>query len=160
MIRQATMEDLDLLVQGNLSMALETEGVALDPATLEPGVRAVLSGQQPGRYYVWEEDGRVTAQLMITFEWSDWRNGMVWWIQSVYVPEEARRRGSFRQLYRAVRSLAQAAGSPGLRLYVDERNTRAQKVYEALGMKGDHYRVFEDMFDEPPLAGDNSRSTL
>jgi GNAT superfamily N-acetyltransferase len=152
MIRQATLDDLDLLVQGNLAMALETEGVALDPARLEPGVRAVLSGEQPGRYYVWEENGRVIAQLMITFEWSDWRNGMVWWIQSVYVPEESRGHGTFRKLYEAVRARALDAGAPGLRLYVDERNQRAQKVYAALGMKGDHYRVFEDMFDEPPLA--------
>jgi GNAT superfamily N-acetyltransferase len=101
---------------------------------------------------VWEEAGQILAQLMITFEWSDWRNGTVWWIQSVYVPEKARRAGSFRKLYEAVRAAARTAGSPGLRLYVDERNTRAQKVYKALGMNGDHYRVFEAMFEEPQAA--------
>ena len=149
MFRQATLEDLDALVQGNIAMAKETEGIVLEPSSIERGVRAVLSGRQTGRYYVLEEGGRITAQLMITFEWSDWRNGTVWWIQSVYVPEDARRSGSFRRLYKAVREEARAAGSPGLRLYVDERNQRAQKVYASLGMNGDHYRVFEDMFDEP-----------
>jgi len=158
MIRQANLDDLDVLVQGNISLALETENVRLDPDSIAPGVRAVLEGHQPGRYYVWEDNGAVTAQLMITFEWSDWRNGTVWWIQSVYVPTSARRTGSFRRLYEAVREEARSAGSPGLRLYVDERNERAQKVYAALGMNGDHYRVFEEMFDEPPLADDAAQS--
>ena len=150
MHQQATLDDLDVLVQGNIAMALETEDIALDPAKIEPGVRAVLSGREPGRYYVWVEDSQVVAQLMITFEWSDWRNGTIWWIQSVYVPPQARRSGAFRKLYEAVRQEARAAGSPGLRLYVDAGNTRAQQVYRALGMNGEHYRVFEEMFDEPP----------
>ena len=149
MLRQATVQDLDLLVQGNVAMALETEDIVLDPAAITPGVRVVLNGNEPGRYYVWVEDGAVVAQLMITFEWSDWRNGTIWWIQSVYVPPTVRRSGVFRKLYEAVRDEARAAGSPGLRLYVDSRNTRAQQVYSALGMNGDHYRVFEEMFDEP-----------
>ncbi len=149
MLRQATAADLDALVQGNIAMALETEDIVLDPARIEPGVRAVLRGRQPGRYYVWVEDSRIAAQLMITFEWSDWRNATIWWIQSVYVPPQARRSGSFRNLYEAVRQEARAAGAAGLRLYVDSRNTRAQEVYRALGMNGDHYQVFEEMFDEP-----------
>ena len=152
MLRQATAADLDLLVHGNVAMALETEDIVLERSKIELGVGAVLGGREPGRYYVWEEDGQVVAQMMITFEWSDWRNGLVWWIQSVYVPPQARRSGSFRKLYEAVRQEAQAAGSPGLRLYVDSRNSRAQDVYRALGMNGDHYLVFEDMFDEPPTA--------
>ena len=90
------------------------------------------------------------GQLLITFEWSDWRNRMVWWIQSVYVSPTARRRGVFRALYEHARREAQSQGVGGLRLYVDITNSRAQAVYSALGMKGDHYRVFEDMFVEPP----------
>jgi ribosomal protein S18 acetylase RimI-like enzyme len=149
MIREARHEDLDALVAGNHAMALETERLRLDPAVLRAGVTAVLEGRAPGRYYVFEADGRVLAQLMITFEWSDWRDRVVWWIQSVYVDPEHRRRGLYGQLYAAVREEARAAGAAGLRLYVDASNTRAQATYEALGMDGGHYRVFEAMFDEP-----------
>jgi ribosomal protein S18 acetylase RimI-like enzyme len=91
---------------------------------------------------------------MITYEWSDWRNRMVWWIQSVHVEPAARGRGVFRALYAHVRHEAEAAGAGGLRLYVDLTNTRAQLVYGAIGMNGDHYRVFEDMFAEPAKAGE------
>lgn len=146
MIRPATLDDLELLIEGNHALALETEGLTLDRATLGAGVRAVLAGEQPGFYRVLEEDGRVVAQLMITFEWSDWRDRMVWWIQSVYVAPEHRGRGAYRRLYEAVRAEAEAAGAAGLRLYVDARNTRAQEVYARLGMNGEHYRVFEAMF--------------
>jgi len=144
-VRTATIEDLDALVAGNQRMAQETEGLALDPATLEAGVRAVLMGDQPGAYFVIEEAGAVVAQLMITYEWSDWRNGVVWWIQSVYVPPEARGRGLYRTLYHEVLERARDAGARGVRLYVDERNTAAQAVYRKLGMDGEHYRVFEQM---------------
>ena len=107
---------------------------------------ALLDASAPGRYWVAELDGRVVGQLLITFEWSDWRNAMVWWVQSVYVLPEARQHGVFRTLYDTARRAAIAAGVAGLRLYVDTTNTRAQRVYAALGMNGDHYRVFEDMF--------------
>jgi hypothetical protein len=108
-------------------------------------VGALLERARPGRYLVAEIDGRVVGQLMTTFEWSDWRNRMVWWIQSVHVVRgEATR--VFRALYDTVRRDALAAGAGGLRLYVDTTNVRAQQVYAALGMNGDHYRVFEDMF--------------
>jgi ribosomal protein S18 acetylase RimI-like enzyme len=145
-IRPATLDDLDFLVQGNFEMALETEALTLDRATLSEGVRAVLSGERPGAYRILEVDGRNVAQLLLTYEWSDWRNRDVWWIQSVWVEKDQRRHGRFRELYRAVREEAKAAGAGGLRLYVDERNERAQSVYRALGMDGAHYRVFEDMF--------------
>ncbi len=121
------------------------------------GVDAVLDGRVPGRYWMAEHEGRVVGQLLITYEWSDWRNRQVWWIQSVHVAREARRLGVFRALYAHVRGEAQAAGAGGLRLYVDDTNTRAQAVYAALGMNGGHYRVFEDMFDEPAEAGVNCR---
>lgn len=144
-VRRGTVEDLDLLVEGNAAMALETEGLVLDRAVLREGVRALLEGRVPGAYYVGTVEGRFVAQLMITFEWSDWRNKMVWWIQSVWVPTEERRHGYYRALYAAVQAESKAAGAAGIRLYVDARNTRAQAVYAALGMNGDHYRVFEAM---------------
>jgi ribosomal protein S18 acetylase RimI-like enzyme len=106
----------------------------------------LLENRAPGRYWVAEDDGRVVGQLLITYEWSDWRNRMVWWIQSVHVAEAARKRGVFRALYEHTRQEARAAGAGGLRLYVDTTNTRAQAVYRAMGMNGEHYRVFEDMF--------------
>jgi GNAT superfamily N-acetyltransferase len=148
-VRPARAGDLETLVAGNVAMAEETERVRLDLNTLRLGIRALLDEQAPGRYWVAELDGRVVGQLMITYEWSDWRNRMVWWIQSVYVTPDARARGVFRALYDAVRREAQAAGAGGLRLYVDTTNMRAQAVYRALGMNGDHYRVFEEMFVEP-----------
>lgn len=146
MIRHATIADLAILVEGNRSMARETEALELDEAIITPGVRAVLEGKKSGAYRVLEEDGRVVAQLMLTYEWSDWRNRDVWWIQSVYVWPQARKRGHFRALYQAVREEARAAGAGGLRLYVDERNQKAKETYRSLGMIGDHYRVFEDMW--------------
>jgi ribosomal protein S18 acetylase RimI-like enzyme len=145
-VRPARIDDLDTLVTGNMVMALETERVQLDEATLREGVRALLESRAPGQYRVAEIDGRVVGQVLTTFEWSDWRNRMVWWIQSVHVVPEARRSGVFRALYDAVRRDARAAGAGGLRLYVDNTNVRAQQVYAALGMNGDHYSVFEDMF--------------
>jgi len=145
-VRRADQSDLEALVNGNLIMARETEGLALDPEVLRAGVLAVLEARVPGAFWVAESDGRVVGQLMITYEWSDWRNGMVWWIQSVHVDASARQQGIFRTLYRATREQARAAGARGLRLYVDTTNTRAQAVYSALGMNGDHYRVFEDMW--------------
>ncbi len=148
-IRAATAADLDVLVAGNAAMALETEQLQLDPPTLRQGVAAVLNGQVPGRYWVAEHEGRVVGQLLLTYEWSDWRNRQVWWIQSVHVASDARRLGVFRALYAHTRAAALAEGAGGVRLYVDDTNTRAQAVYTALGMNGGHYRVFEDMFDAP-----------
>lgn len=146
MIRLATADDVESLANGNVAMALETEGVALDPEIVNPGVQAVLRDGARGRYFVAESGDEVVAQLMITHEWSDWRNRDVWWIQSVYVWPEHRRKGWYRALYEHVLREAQAANAGGVRLYVDTRNTRAQQTYEALGMNGDHYRVFETMF--------------
>ncbi|MBL8137737.1 MAG: GNAT family N-acetyltransferase [Acidobacteria bacterium] len=151
-IRAARSTDLEALVGGNAAMALETEQLKLDLPTLRAGVQAVLDGRVPGRFWVAEHEGLVVGQLLITYEWSDWRNRPVWWIQSVHVAETARRLGVFRALYAHARAEALAAGAGGLRLYVDETNTRAQAVYTSLGMNGGHYRVFEDMFAEPDKA--------
>ena len=144
-IRPATVSDLAFIVAGNLQLAQETESIELDRQTLTAGVLAFLNGSAPGRYWVAEHDGVLVGQVAITFEW---RNRMVWWIQSVFVTGEARRLGVFRALYNQVREEALAAGAAGLRLYVDTRNRRAQDVYAALGMNGDHYRVFEQMFPQ------------
>jgi len=149
-IRRATVSDLEAIVAGNIALAEESEQVRLDAPTLREGVRALLEARAPGCYWVAELEGEVAGQLLITFEWSDWRNRMVWWIQSVYILPAARKHGVFRALYQTARSEAQAAGAGGLRLYVDTTNTRAQAVYTALGMNGGHYRVFEDMFVEQP----------
>src|SRR5436309_4848538 len=130
-VRTAGLGDLDALVAGNLALAEETERVRLDLDTLRQGIRALLESRAPGRYWVAEIEGRVVGQLLITFEWSDWRNRMVWWIQSVHVAPEARRAGVFRALYDHARREARAAGAAGLRLYVDTTNTRAQTVYAA-----------------------------
>jgi GNAT superfamily N-acetyltransferase len=145
-VRPAAAADHAFLVHGNLAMALETENLTLDEGVLSKGVRAMLDGRAPGAYWVAEVNGAPAGQLMITYEWSDWRNRIVWWIQSVYVVPGARRHGVYRALYAHVRQAARDAGAGGLRLYVDTTNTRAQAVYTALGMNGDHYRVFEDMF--------------
>lgn len=139
------MEDLPALVAGNLAMARETEDLELDAARLESGIRALLDGRQPGAYYVIEDDRGVVAQLMVTYEWSDWRDATVWWIQSVYVWPDARGHGLYRTLYHEVLERARVAGAAGVRLYVDARNQAAQTVYTKLGMDGDHYRVFEQM---------------
>ena len=146
MPRIATLDDLETLVEGNLRIASETESLELDADVVRRGVAAALEGRAAGRYYIEERDGRPAAQLLITYEWSDWRNGTVWWIQSVYTWPEARGQGAFRRLFEAVEREARAAGAVGLRLYVDRTNTRAQAVYGRLGMDGDHYRVFERMF--------------
>ncbi len=151
-VRAATAADLERLVAGNLALARESEGLALDPAVVREGVRAVLAElsrreDPPAFYRIAELDGRVAGQLMITTEWSDWRAGFAWWFQSVYVWPEYRRRGVFRALYAAVEAEARAAGAVGLRLYVDRRNARARAAYAALGMDGEHYRLYEAMFD-------------
>ena len=152
-VRPATLADLTPLVDGNAEMALETEHLQLDRDTLRRGVEAVLTGRAPGQYSIAEHQGRAVGQLLVTYEWSDWRNRPVWWIQSVQVAADARRLGVFRALYAHTRQAAKAAGAGGLRLYVDTTNTRAQAVYASLGMNGGHYQVFEDMFDEPPKTG-------
>lgn len=148
LIRKAGPEDLETLIEGNRGLASETEDIGLDLDTLRAGVSAVLAGEQPGAYWVLEEGGQVAAQLMLTYEWSDWRNAPVWWIQSVYVWPEHRRRGHYRSLYARVLEEARAEGAAGLRLYVEVENERAQQTYASLGMDGERYRVFEALFTE------------
>ena len=144
--REAIPGDADTIVEFQIRMASETEEVDLDRETCRRGVNAVFEQPSLGRYFVAEKDGRIIGSTLITYEWSDWRNGLVWWIQSVYVVPEHRRQGVYAGLYQHVRELVEADPNLcGIRLYVDTRNVRAQEVYTRLGMNGDHYRVFEWM---------------
>lgn len=146
--RPAPPADAETIVEFQIAMAHETEGMALDRAICAAGVRAVFEQPSRGCYYVAHQSGQVVGSLLITYEWSDWRNGVVWWIQSVYVQPTARRQGIYTGLYTYIRDLAEAdAQVCGLRLYVDQRNAAAQQVYARLGMNGEHYRVFEWMKD-------------
>ncbi len=143
-IRVARATDLEFLVEGNARMAAETEGRELDRELLAEGVAAVFGDEAKGRYYVADDGEGPVGQLLVTREWSDWRAGWFWWLQSVYVVPEARGRGVFARLYAQV--LDEARRDPdvcGLRLYVDVDNAAAAGVYERLGMDDAHYRVYE-----------------
>jgi ribosomal protein S18 acetylase RimI-like enzyme len=143
-VRAARPEDAPAIVDCQLRMARETEGLELDRDTLTRGVEAVFADPRKGSYWVAERGGRVLGSLLTTFEWSDWRNGIILWIQSVYVLPEERGRGIYRALYENLRRrVAADPGLKGLRLYVDRRNLAAQRVYERLGMTRDHYETFE-----------------
>lgn len=147
-IRRAVAADLDTLTRFNAAMALETEGKTLDAVALQAGVRAVLQNPALGFYLLAEVDARPAGQLLITTEWSDWRNAWFWWIQSVYVAPEFRRRGIYRALEQQVRQDALTAGTVcGLRLYVDRNNRAAQQVYVNLGMTLSHYDLYETEFE-------------
>jgi ribosomal protein S18 acetylase RimI-like enzyme len=143
-IRQAMSNDGALIAQFNALLALETEDRTLDPLVVLKGVEALLSDESKGTYYVADLDGTIVGQLLITYEWSDWRNGIFWWIQSVYVREEFRGSGVFRALYRHVENLArQTKDVCGLRLYVEHSNWKAVKTYQKLGMRKTEYDLYE-----------------
>src|SRR5688500_13749842 len=145
-VRGATPADLETIARFQIGLARETEDLDLDPPTLRLGIAKVLADPSLGRYFLAEAEGDPVGSLMITYEWSDSRNRMVWWIQSVWVEEAYRRRGIYSSLYHHVRSLPEADPHVGgIRLYVEQRNTRAQDVYRRLGMNGDHYTTFEWM---------------
>lgn len=143
-IRKAQIEDTPSLVRFNQAMALETEGKHLNEETLAAGVRAVFSAEDRGFYVVAEADGVVLGGLLVTREWSDWRNAWFWWIQSVYVVPEARGKGLYRELSTFVWKLAEEAGDVcGVRLYVEKENRTAQAVYQRLGMHETEYLMYE-----------------
>ena len=145
-VRPARADDLDVLVEFGRAMALETEQRELDLGTLRGGVAALLADPARGRFLVVESTGEVVAALMLTFEWSDWRNGVFWWIQNVYVHPAHRRRGHYRRLHEHVRALAEADPEAcGLRLYVEDENVSAHATYRALGMVESHYRFYEQL---------------
>jgi ribosomal protein S18 acetylase RimI-like enzyme len=143
-VRRADLADLEMIVSFNQAMALETEERRLDRATLQAGVAQALKNSGHSLYFLAEVGGVPAGQMMLTFEWSDWRNGFFWWIQSVYVDPRFRRRGVFRSLYAHVRDHAQADGGVcGLRLYVHHDNHLAMRTYEQLGMKRADYLMYE-----------------
>jgi GNAT superfamily N-acetyltransferase len=144
--RDATRADAAAIVAFQCAMARETEEMELDGAVCGRGVAAVFDDPSRGRYFVAAYGGQIVASLLITFEWSDWRDGAVWWVQSVFVRPDMRKRGIYAGLYEHLRRLAAADQSvKGIRLYVDRRNIAAQEVYRRLGMDGEHYQVFEWM---------------
>jgi len=162
-IRLARRRDAPVLVAFNRAMALETEAKDLFPDVIGAGVRRLLARPASGFYVVAERSKQVIGALLITKEWSDWRNGDFWWVQSVYVLPEHRGRGVYRRLYRHVQRLAARQRSVvGFRLYVDHDNARARRVYRSLGMKETRYAVFEQLkpgvrFYRPKGAAGSSR---
>ena len=144
LVRAATPQDAEFLVRGNAEMALETEDLSLNIERLRDGVHAVFEDSARGFYLLAEVAGRRAGQMLITYEWSDWRNGVFWWIQSVYTVPELRGLGVFKALYRHVEQLAKQRGDVcGLRLYVEADNQRAQRTYQSCGMHQTKYRLFE-----------------
>ncbi|HYL05860.1 MAG TPA: GNAT family N-acetyltransferase [Thermoanaerobaculia bacterium] len=145
-IRPARPQEADLLIELQARLARETEGLELDPTALGRGVRAVFDDPGLGEYWVAELGGKVAACLLVTREWSDWRNGTMLWIQGVYVLPEHRGRGLYRALYEQQRRRVEATPDlKGIRLYVDRRNHEARAVYARLGMTDQHYVLCEWM---------------
>lgn len=145
-VRRAEREDRDRIVEFNRAMARETEGRELDLATIQAGVAALLADPRRGRYFLAEREGTAVGQAMVTFEWSDWRNGPIWWIQSVYVAPVHRQEGVYRRLHEHIRRLSRQEGAVGLRLYVDRENEAARLTYERLGMERSRYVMYEEVW--------------
>jgi ribosomal protein S18 acetylase RimI-like enzyme len=146
-LRRAEPRDAAQVAELNRRLATESEGLELDPQRIRAGVEALLADAAKGLYLVVEEGQRVVGQLMLTIEWSDWRNGPIHWLQSVYVMPEHRGSGVFRALWDEAVRIARAAGAPAMRLYVEETNVAAQEVYRRVGMHRSSYQIFEK---EPP----------
>ncbi len=145
-IRPGKMGDADIITEFNLAMALETENKRLSEDILSKGVENLLANPELGFYIVAECKGEIVGSLMITKEWSDWRNGIFWWIQSVYVRSDYRRKGVYRSLYSYVKLLSEKEENVcGFRLYVEKDNQIAQKAYRALGMSEAHYKIYEEL---------------
>lgn len=143
-IRKALPEDASTIVDFQIKMAKETENLVLEAEKLMPGALAVFDDASKGTYYVAVKGDEVIGCLLTTYEWSEWRNGTVLWIQSVYILEEYRGQKVFRKMYEHIQQIVEQNDAyKGIRLYVEKDNTRAQKVYAALGMDGEHYRMFE-----------------
>lgn len=142
-IRPADTTDLEHIVEFNAAIARETESLELDRERLRKGVAGIFAVPSRGRYFLAQRDSELLGQAMVTTEWSDWRNGDVWWLQSVYVVPQARGQGVFSALFREIEVQARDNEARGLRLYVDRDNTRAQEIYQRLGMLTSHYRMME-----------------
>jgi len=145
-IRKARINDAETIADFNTAMAKETEGKALEPVVIRAGVDSLFANPQYGFYVVAEVQNRIAGCLMITTEWSDWRNGLFWWIQSVYIHPDYRRQGIYRAMYSFVKELAwEKPNICGFRLYVEKENHIAQRTYAALGMVECYYKMFEEI---------------
>ena len=145
-IRNSKIEDIEIITDFQMDMAFETEDLKLDRDLLRKGVETVLEREEVARYFIADVDSIPAGMLMITYEWSDWRNGWVWWIQSVFVKPGFRSLGIYKKLYEHIKDIVlKSQNIRGIRLYVDKRNVRAQQVYEKLGMNCDHYTTYEWM---------------
>ena len=145
-IQKATKEDIDIIARFQVEMAWETESYKLELATVTKGVEAVFDHKERGQYYTAKLGNEIIATLLTTYEWSDWRNARVLWIQSVFVKENYRRKGVFSKFYSHIQSIAiNNENIGGIRLYVDKTNIPAQKTYTRIGMNSNHYQLFEWM---------------
>ena len=145
-VRPATIDDALAIIDFQLNMAMETESLTLDYPTVTRGVHAVFEDSTKGSYYVAVDNKKIIGSLMTTYEWSDWRCGTVIWIQSVYIIKDYRGQGVYKKLYQYIQQIvASESGYRGIRLYVDKTNRTAQRVYEKMGMNGEHYQVYEWM---------------
>ncbi|MBT3302810.1 MAG: GNAT family N-acetyltransferase [Bacteroidetes bacterium] len=143
-IRTANKKDIDTIVLFQIYMARETEGLELNEEIVKEGVKNAFNTPNHGQYFIAEDNGVVVGSLLITYEWSDWRNGTVWWIQSVYIRKENRGQKVFKRMFEFLKEkVTKSSEIKGLRLYVDKRNTSAIKVYQAIGMDSKHYDMFE-----------------
>jgi GNAT superfamily N-acetyltransferase len=145
LVRRATRDDAISIIDFQKKMAWETEKLKLEDQTVAEGVIAVFDDHSRGHYFVTEYEGKVVASLLITYEWSDWRNCNIWWLQSVYVMPEFRRKGLFTKMYYYIKELAEEQDIAGLRLYVESGNIRARETYESLGMSSGHYSFYQWM---------------
>lgn len=142
-ITKGQIEDIEIIAQFQVDMAMESEGTLLDKETVTKGVTAAMNDENKGLYYIARVDGKVVGNLMLTREWSDWNNGYYWWIQSVFVTPEYRRQGIYKSMYHAVCKDAKKLNVAQVRLYVDKTNILGQKVYASLGMDESHYLIYE-----------------
>ncbi len=146
-IRKATIEDAETIIDFNSKMAFETEEMKLNHKLISNGVKNLFSHPEYGYYLVAEKNGVIAGQLMITYEWSDWRNGLFWWVQSVYVAKEFRRQGIYKKMYEWIKEKAKHTDNVcGIRLYVEKENKVAQNTYKNLGMVETHYNLYEEVF--------------
>ena len=153
-IRQAVSTDVETIAQFNIALCRETEGRELDPVTVTHGVRRFVTESKRGRYFVAVIDGQVVGQAAHTFEWSDWRNGEIWWIQSVYVHPDFRSKGVFRTLFMHIKELGETdADCCGIRLYMERENETARESYRRLGFSETGYVVFERLFSRMASTG-------
>lgn len=146
MIREANINDVEKIIENNYNLAFQTENKKLNLESLRKGVENLIKDESKGKYFVYILDGEIRGQLMITKEWSDWRNGDIWWIQSVYVEKEYRKKGIFKELYEFVENIVKRDENIcGLRLYVEKDNEVAKEVYNKMGMKDAGYMIYELM---------------